>query len=211
MPPVTPRVSRSSDAPKRRVDLRAHRSESRPEFIRGNAEDLDLVELHDCFATAELVKVAANSFLATKISFINEIAMLADKVGAVEQVGYGAAQLDEGDVDESHEGELSLADDQGGVPGRSIRLPLPLQMGLAKPEVTAIDASTGPEKVRILYLQRRVQVGPAQRRPLVERGQGCRHPILGHRRRGFLHLVHERRAEPDELIQVFAMLSGESP
>ena len=56
-------------------------------------------------------------------------------------------------------GELSLADDQGGVPGRSIRLPLPLQMGLAKPEVTAIDASTGPEKVRILYLQRRVQVG----------------------------------------------------
>jgi len=32
--------------------------------------------------TAELIKYTANSFLATKISFINEIARLADKVGA---------------------------------------------------------------------------------------------------------------------------------
>jgi len=34
------------------------------------------------YATAELVKVAANAFLATKISFINAFAFLADKVGA---------------------------------------------------------------------------------------------------------------------------------
>ncbi len=34
------------------------------------------------FATAELVKVAANSFLATKISFINAVAEIADVTGA---------------------------------------------------------------------------------------------------------------------------------
>jgi UDPglucose 6-dehydrogenase len=34
------------------------------------------------YATAELVKVAANSFLATKISFINAMAEIADQVGA---------------------------------------------------------------------------------------------------------------------------------
>jgi UDPglucose 6-dehydrogenase len=34
------------------------------------------------FATAELVKVAANSFLATKISFINAMAEISDQVGA---------------------------------------------------------------------------------------------------------------------------------
>jgi UDPglucose 6-dehydrogenase len=32
--------------------------------------------------TAELIKYAANSFLATKITFINEIARLSDQVGA---------------------------------------------------------------------------------------------------------------------------------
>ena len=40
--------------------------------------------------TAELTKYAANSFLATKITFINEIADLAEKVGAnVQEVARG--------------------------------------------------------------------------------------------------------------------------
>src|SRR2546430_12966924 len=40
--------------------------------------------------TAELIKYAANAFLATKITFINEIADLAEKVGAdVQQVARG--------------------------------------------------------------------------------------------------------------------------
>jgi len=34
------------------------------------------------YATAELVKVAANSFLATKISFINAMAELCEATGA---------------------------------------------------------------------------------------------------------------------------------
>lgn len=41
-------------------------------------------------ATAELIKYAANAFLATKIAFINEIADLCEKVGAdVQQVARG--------------------------------------------------------------------------------------------------------------------------
>jgi UDPglucose 6-dehydrogenase len=40
--------------------------------------------------TAELIKYAANAFLATKITFINEIAELCEKVGAdVQQVARG--------------------------------------------------------------------------------------------------------------------------
>ena len=40
--------------------------------------------------TAELIKYAANAFLATKITFINEIADLAEKVGAdVQQIAHG--------------------------------------------------------------------------------------------------------------------------
>ena len=40
--------------------------------------------------TAELIKYAANAFLATKITFINEIADLCEKVGAdVQEVARG--------------------------------------------------------------------------------------------------------------------------
>ncbi len=46
--------------------------------------------LHTDRRTAELTKYAANSFLATKIAFINEIADLAEKVGAnVQEVARG--------------------------------------------------------------------------------------------------------------------------
>jgi len=44
--------------------------------------DQDIPRLLMNFATAELVKVAANSFLATKISFINAMAEIADVTGA---------------------------------------------------------------------------------------------------------------------------------
>jgi len=46
--------------------------------------------LHTSRATAELIKYAANAFLATKITFINEIADLCEQVGAdVQQVARG--------------------------------------------------------------------------------------------------------------------------
>ncbi len=44
--------------------------------------------------TAELIKYASNSFLATKISFINEIALLCDRVGADVHVVAKAMGLD---------------------------------------------------------------------------------------------------------------------
>ncbi len=56
----------------------------RPLFLR------DFPILYTDLETAELIKYAANAFLATKITFINEIARLCEKVGAdVKQVSKG--------------------------------------------------------------------------------------------------------------------------
>lgn len=56
----------------------------RPLFLR------DFPILYTDLETAEMIKYAANAFLATKITFINEIATLCEKVGAdVKQVSKG--------------------------------------------------------------------------------------------------------------------------
>ena len=56
----------------------------RPRFLR------DFPILYTDLETAEMIKYAANAFLATKITFINEIARLCEKVGAdVKQVSKG--------------------------------------------------------------------------------------------------------------------------
>jgi len=56
----------------------------RPLFLR------DYPILYTDLETAEMIKYAANAFLATKITFINEIALLCEKVGAdVKQVSRG--------------------------------------------------------------------------------------------------------------------------
>jgi UDPglucose 6-dehydrogenase len=60
-------------------------SERAREILRGIYAPLYLIEtptLITTLRTAELVKYASNAFLATKISFINEIANLAEAVGA---------------------------------------------------------------------------------------------------------------------------------
>jgi UDPglucose 6-dehydrogenase len=56
----------------------------RPLFLR------EFPILYTDLETAEMIKYAANAFLATKITFINEIALLCEKVGAdVKQVSKG--------------------------------------------------------------------------------------------------------------------------
>ncbi|NQT49959.1 UDP-glucose/GDP-mannose dehydrogenase family protein [Candidatus Kuenenbacteria bacterium] len=53
-------------------------------------EKLDCPKLETNLETAEMIKYASNAFLATKISFINEIANVCENVGAdVEQVAEG--------------------------------------------------------------------------------------------------------------------------
>ena len=68
-------------------------SEPAKEVMRALYRPLYLLETPIVFTsieTAELTKYAANSFLATKITFINEIANLCEKVGAnVQDVARG--------------------------------------------------------------------------------------------------------------------------
>jgi UDPglucose 6-dehydrogenase len=65
----------------------------RPLVTRDYAEDKSLPEVPVVLtdlSSAEMIKYAANSFLATKISFINEVANICDRVGAdVTQVAKG--------------------------------------------------------------------------------------------------------------------------
>ncbi len=68
-------------------------SEKAQQVLRGLYRPLYLIETPILFTnleTAELIKYAANAFLATKITFINEIADLCEKVGAdVQKVAKG--------------------------------------------------------------------------------------------------------------------------
>ncbi len=60
------------------------------ERVRELYSDIDAPVLACDITSAEMVKYAANAFLATKISFINEIAVLCDRMGAsVDEVSYG--------------------------------------------------------------------------------------------------------------------------
>ena len=53
-------------------------------------QPLNVPIIHTSIKSAEMIKYASNAFLATKISFINEIANLCEAVGAdVEDVAKG--------------------------------------------------------------------------------------------------------------------------
>jgi UDPglucose 6-dehydrogenase len=76
-----------------RVVIGSDNGERAREVMRALYRPLFLIEtpmLFTALETAELIKYAANSFLATKITFINEIADLCEKVGAdVQDVAKG--------------------------------------------------------------------------------------------------------------------------
>jgi len=67
-----------------RIVLGSQNSEAEAKVLEGYRSIINLgVPVVSCdFQTAELVKVAANAFLATKISFINAIAEVAENTGA---------------------------------------------------------------------------------------------------------------------------------
>ncbi len=67
------RVVIGTDSPEAEKDMREI---YRPLYL------LETPIVHGSIETAELIKYASNAFLAVKISFINEIALLADAVGA---------------------------------------------------------------------------------------------------------------------------------
>lgn len=72
-----------------RIVVGAHRTSDR-ERLAGVYEDLDVPILETELRTAEMIKYASNAILATKISFINEIANVCEEVGAdVEKVAEG--------------------------------------------------------------------------------------------------------------------------
>ncbi len=68
-------------------------SERAAAVIASINEPFNIPILHTDVRSAEMIKYASNAFLATKISFINEISTICEKVGAnIEDVAYGMGQ-----------------------------------------------------------------------------------------------------------------------
>ncbi|SHJ89428.1 UDP-glucose dehydrogenase family protein [Tepidibacter formicigenes] len=66
-----------------------HDSEKAKDIIKKLYEPFKIVTIFTTPETAELIKYASNAFLSTKISFINEIANLCNKVGAdIDTISY---------------------------------------------------------------------------------------------------------------------------
>ena len=64
------------------IGVRSEKAEKMLREVYAPLTDLEIPLIVTDFATAELVKVAANSFLATKISFINAMAEICETTGA---------------------------------------------------------------------------------------------------------------------------------